>query len=213
MERLGAVVLCGGQSRRMGQPKAWLPIGDEVFLQRVVRQVSTRASLVIVAAAQGQDLPALPSEVERVFDLEPDRGPLQGLALGMQALVGRVHWGFACATDTPLLRPEWIDRLLDFTSEDVDLILPHLEERDQPLAALYRPKVAAAAATDLLASGQNKLGLIRNRLRTRTIGAEILAAVDPDFWTLRNMNSLSDYNDLLTFHSLAEPPPVRPFKH
>ena len=34
---LGAVVLCGGESRRMGQPKAWLPFGPERMLQRVVR--------------------------------------------------------------------------------------------------------------------------------------------------------------------------------
>jgi len=30
---LGAVVLCGGQSRRMGRPKAWLPFGPELLLQ------------------------------------------------------------------------------------------------------------------------------------------------------------------------------------
>ena len=34
---LGAVVLCGGESRRMGRPKAWLPFGPERMLQRVVR--------------------------------------------------------------------------------------------------------------------------------------------------------------------------------
>ena len=34
---LGAIVLCGGRSRRMGGPKAWLPFGPERLLQRVVR--------------------------------------------------------------------------------------------------------------------------------------------------------------------------------
>ena len=40
---VGAVILCGGESRRMGQPKAWLPFGPERMLQRVVRLVSTVA--------------------------------------------------------------------------------------------------------------------------------------------------------------------------
>ena len=34
---LAGIVLCGGQSKRMGQPKAWLPFGGEFMLARVVR--------------------------------------------------------------------------------------------------------------------------------------------------------------------------------
>ena len=33
-----AIVLCGGRSSRMGTPKALLPFGPELMLQRVVRQ-------------------------------------------------------------------------------------------------------------------------------------------------------------------------------
>ena len=56
--RSGAVVLCGGESRRMGRPKAWLEFGKEVMLERVVRLVSTVAWPIVVVAAPGQDLPA-----------------------------------------------------------------------------------------------------------------------------------------------------------
>ena len=31
MLRVGAIVLCGGQSKRMGKPKAWLPIANELM--------------------------------------------------------------------------------------------------------------------------------------------------------------------------------------
>ena len=50
----GAVVLCGGESRRMGRPKAWLPFGPERLLQRVVRLVGTVAHPVVVVAAPSQ---------------------------------------------------------------------------------------------------------------------------------------------------------------
>ena len=60
---LGAVILCGGQSRRMGQPKAWLPVRPERMLQRVVRLVSTVAGPIVVVAAPGQELPSLPAAV------------------------------------------------------------------------------------------------------------------------------------------------------
>ena len=52
--RVGGVVLCGGKSSRMGTPKCWLPFGDEVLLQRVVRVVGGVLSPVVVVAAKGQ---------------------------------------------------------------------------------------------------------------------------------------------------------------
>ena len=50
-ERVAGVVLCGGQSSRMGRPKAWLPITGELMLPRVVRLVSEVVSPVVVVAA------------------------------------------------------------------------------------------------------------------------------------------------------------------
>ena len=64
----GGVVLCGGRSSRMGRPKAWLPFGGEVLLQRVVRVVGEAVAPVVVVAAPGQDVPSLPPEVEIVRD-------------------------------------------------------------------------------------------------------------------------------------------------
>src|SRR4051812_5666466 len=99
----GAVVLCGGQSRRMGRPKAWLPFGPEVLLQRVVRLVSTVSSPIVVVAAPEQETPALPVNVRLVRDAETGRGPLQGLAAGLSALPPDVEFAFATATDAPFL--------------------------------------------------------------------------------------------------------------
>src|SRR5215469_6127242 len=108
---LGAVVLCGGESRRMGRPKAWLPFGPERMLQRVVRLVGTVARPIVVVAAPGQELPDLPEGVAIVRDPIAGRGPLQGLAAGFAALSDPVEVVYATATDVPFLQPEWITRL------------------------------------------------------------------------------------------------------
>ncbi|MCA9117229.1 MAG: NTP transferase domain-containing protein, partial [Planctomycetaceae bacterium] len=55
--RVAGIVLCGGRSSRMGQPKHLLPFGDETMLQRVVRTLSAVVSPVVVVAARGQQLP------------------------------------------------------------------------------------------------------------------------------------------------------------
>src|SRR5438552_9005872 len=105
---LGALVLCGGQSRRMGQPKAWLPFGPERMLQRVVRLVGEAVGPIVVVAAPGQDLPPLPDAVTIVRDPISGRGPLQGLAAGLAALPEAVELAYATATDVPFLEPAWI---------------------------------------------------------------------------------------------------------
>lgn len=180
----------------MGRPKEWLTIGGETFLGRVVRLVSARASIVVVSASPGQDLPPLPPEVEVVRDPAPGLGPLRGIATGLEALSGRAEWAFAAAADAPLLEPRWIDRLRDLASIEFDLILPHVDGRDHPLAALYRPESAAPAALALLGSGASRLGLLRASLRTRIVVAEELAEADPRLQTLRNVNLPEDYDAL-----------------
>ena len=104
----GAVVLCGGESRRMGRPKAWLPFGEERLLQRVVRLVDTVARPIVVVAAAGQELPDLPAEVAIVRDPVGGRGPLAGMAAGLGALTDPVELVNATATDVPFLEPRWI---------------------------------------------------------------------------------------------------------
>src|SRR5437764_9686309 len=103
MIRTAGVVLCGGQSSRMGRPKAWLPFAGELMLPRVVRLLGEAVAPIIVVAAPGQDLPPLPSKVKIVRDEEKGRGPLQGLSAGLAALEGEADAAFASSCDVPFL--------------------------------------------------------------------------------------------------------------
>ena len=64
----GGIVLCGGQSRRMGLPKAALPFGAERMLPRVVRLLGLAVGEIVVVAAPDSTL--LPSICK------PWRGPV-----------------------------------------------------------------------------------------------------------------------------------------
>src|SRR5262245_21810446 len=100
---VAGIVLCGGRSSRMGRPKAWLPFGGELMLARVVRLLREEADPVVVVAAPDQDVPPLPAEVVVVRDEEKGRGPLQGLAAGLDALRGRAEAAYLSSCDVPFL--------------------------------------------------------------------------------------------------------------
>jgi molybdenum cofactor guanylyltransferase len=189
---LGAVVLCGGQSRRMGQPKAWLPFGPERMLQRVVRLVREAVGPVVVVAAPGQECPPLPDSVTLVRDPVLNRGPLQGLAAGLAALPDAADLAFASATDVPFLLPAWIDRLHELI-EDHDLAIPFCDGYHHPLAALYRRATVLPAIEALLRDDRLRPVFLREAVRTRVVKAEELRAADPDLRTLRNLNTPEEY--------------------
>ena len=192
----GAVVLCGGESRRMGRPKAWLPFGPERLLQRVVRLAATVARPIVVVAAPGQDLPDLAADVAIVRDPVAGRGPLQGLAVGLAALPDRVALVYATATDVPFLEPAWIARLSELI-ENHDLAIPWIDGYHHPLAALYRRSTILPAVEALLSEDRLRPVYLMERVRTRVVAAEELRGVDPGLRTLRNLNTPEDYQAAL----------------
>jgi molybdopterin-guanine dinucleotide biosynthesis protein A len=195
---LGAVVLCGGRSVRMGRPKESLDFGSESLLGRVVRVLAEAAHPIVVVAAPGQSLPALPAEVELARDPVADRGPLQGIAVGLGVLASRTRLAFVSAADTPLLRPAFVRRLFELCGSEHDVAVPHVAGHLQPLAAVYATTLAAPAAA-LIAAGERCPRALCDQARTRLVTADELLAdprlgrVDPALASLRNVNTPAEY--------------------
>jgi molybdopterin-guanine dinucleotide biosynthesis protein A len=195
MTNVGGVVLCGGQSRRMGRPKAWLPFGSELMLPRVVRRLGEVVAPIVVVAAPGQPIPSLPLEIEVVCDAQPGRGPLQGLAAGLEALRGRADAAYVSSCDVPFLQPAFIRRLIELLGEFA-ICVPEIGGCRHPLAAVYRIEVAAAAAR-LLNEDRLRPAFLFEEMPTRIVRPEELADVDPTLESLRNVNTPADYEAAL----------------
>jgi molybdopterin-guanine dinucleotide biosynthesis protein A len=202
MATTGAIILCGGESRRMGRPKAWLPFGRERLLERVVRLVTAADRPIVVVAAPGQELPELPAEVTLVRDQVAGRGPLQGLAAGLRALPDPVELAFATATDVPFLQPQFIDQLITLINGH-DLAIPYVGGYYHPLAALYRLGAVLPVIDGLLQENRLRPVFLIERVKTRVVGEAELKAVDPGLQTLRNLNYPEDYELALRDAGLA----------
>jgi molybdopterin-guanine dinucleotide biosynthesis protein A len=201
---VGGIVLCGGESRRMGRSKAWLPFGPEVLLQRVVRILSSVVEPVVVVAAPGQELPALPGSIEVVRDRTRGRGPLEGLAAGLERLRERgTDAAYASSTDVPFLEPQFVRRMIDLLGDSM-IAVPRVDERHHPLAAVYR--VAVLAEIDrLLAASRLRPLFLFERVDTRVVEADELHPADPKLHTLRNVNTPEEYDEAVRVAPMAEP--------
>jgi molybdopterin-guanine dinucleotide biosynthesis protein A len=193
---VGGIILCGGQSSRMGRPKAWLPFGGEVMLQRVVRIVRQAVEPVVVVAAPEQKLPELPADVLVSRDDVPGRGPLQGLSAGLHALEDRAEAAYASGCDVPFLRPEFVRHMIAALG-DADIAVPYTDGYHHPLAAVYRTRIVPEVDR-LLAADRLRPFFLFEAVPTNTVSAETLREVDPGLDSLRNLNTTADYDAALT---------------
>ncbi|MDB5310033.1 MAG: mobA [Gemmataceae bacterium] len=218
--RVGGIVLCGGRSSRMGRPKAWLPFGGELMLQRIVRVVREVTDPVVVVAAPGQDVPPLPPAVEITRDEQQGRGPLQGLAAGLAALEGRAAAAYLSSCDVPFLRPDLVRRMISlltgetaeisaageqgaFSPRPPSIVVPETGGYRHPLAAVYRVDILPEVRK-LLAANRLRPVFLFDAVPTRIVGPHELVDVDPDFRSFRNLNSPDDYDRAVS--DLTNPP-------
>lgn len=195
MLTIGGIILCGGQSKRMGKPKAWLPIAGEIMLPRVVRLLSEVVSPIVVVAAPGQELPPLPKDVLIVRDEEEGRGPLQGLAAGLAALNGRVDAAYVSSCDVPFLRPAFVTRMIELLGDE-RICVPLVGDYHHPLAAVYRVDVLAMVRK-LLSEDRRRPVFLFESVPTRVVTADELRDVDAALETLRNLNTPEEYEQAL----------------
>jgi molybdopterin-guanine dinucleotide biosynthesis protein A len=191
VERVGGIVLCGGQSSRMGRPKAWLPFGGQLMLPRVVRLLSDAVTPVVVVASPDQELPPLPDDVIVARDPQPGRGPLVGLAAGLDALPAGVTAVYVSSCDVPFLRPAFARRMIELLDR-FQACVPHVDDRLHPLAAVYRQEVLPVAQ-QLLQTGKARLTDLVAAVPTRLVAGVELTDADSDLRSLRNLNTPDDY--------------------
>lgn len=193
----GGIILCGGKSTRMGTDKATLPFGPERMLQRVVRLLgeSVGPGNIVVVAAPDQPLPLLPKEVTVARDQRQGRGPLEGIAAGLQAVRDDVEAAYITSCDVPLLVPAFVTRMFERLGDDA-IAVPREGEQFHPLAAVYRRSVLPIVQR-LLSSDQLRLRFLFDETSTRFVEVDELQRVDPDLGTLVNLNHPEDYQRAL----------------
>lgn len=95
-----AVILAGGQSRRMGRDKAGLAIGGERLLARLAREFQTVGIPVRLAVGERSRLPlATDLGLEAVVDARPGDGPLRGIEAALRRL--QRDWLLVWTCDAP----------------------------------------------------------------------------------------------------------------
>jgi molybdopterin-guanine dinucleotide biosynthesis protein A len=142
------LVLAGGESRRMGRPKAWIEVGNTVLLRYVVERLGAAFSEVVVSFAEPEQMEQhVPYRV--VFDRKRSAGPLAGLEAGL--IAARHDVLFAVACDMPYVTPSTA-QLAVAAAGSCDAAIPRHDGLFEPVCGAYR-KTALPAIVGALDAG------------------------------------------------------------
>ena len=185
---VSGVLLAGGKSRRMGEDKRYLAVGEQTLLERGLEVLQSVFHEVLVVIAQ--DSPPLRIDARVVRDLVPDCGSLGGLYTGlMQATTPYI---FVAACDMPFLNQAVIAQ---FTSRraTADIVIAKLDGRLHPMHALFS-KRCVPALEQMIRARQLKIQEIvsQSSLRVGYVTEADLLTIDPSGHSFYNVNTMAD---------------------
>jgi molybdopterin-guanine dinucleotide biosynthesis protein A len=185
---ISAVLLAGGESRRMGRDKTTLLFcGKPLWQIQLDLLCALQPEEIFVSART--DPVWRPSDVQFVPDSPPSRGPLSGLAAAL-ARISTNHL-LALAIDMPLMTTTYLHSLCDLIQPGRG-ILPVINGRAEPLAAIY-PKGAANKFSAALSGSDFSLQTLTKKL----VEANKLCVVNvskEEQKFFQNLNDPSDYD-------------------
>lgn len=182
------VLLAGGKSRRMGEDKRFLHVGQQTLFERSCSVLCQLYEQVCVVIAQ--DSPSLQAEVPVVRDLIPDCGSLGGLYTGLRW--AKTQHIFLAACDMPFLDQDVI-RYMIRLKDQADLVISRWETLLQPTHAVYGRDCLPVIEQMINLHNRKIQSMISHpALRVRVVTEREIRQIDHDGRSMFNINTQAD---------------------
>lgn len=192
-----AIILAGGQSRRLGEDKAAVKLAGRPLLQHVIDRVSPLVEDVIVVTRQWQSLPGItglrpregrPRPLIMVEDAVSGQGPMGGLYTGLSVVTSFPALTVAC--DMPLLQPALLEALLA-RADGSSAVVPLRSGLPEPLCAVYDAACLRPLRLRLERGELEMRGWLED-VRTRYFAEADWRLIDPAGLSFFNVNTRAD---------------------
>ena len=181
-----AVLLAGGESRRMGTDKATLLFCGKPLWQVQLETLRRLRPIEIFLSAR-TDPSWRPNDVQFIADIPPSYGPLSGLA----ASLAKIHTAhlLALAIDMPFMTKSYLLSMCD-AIEPGRGVVAKIDNRAEPLAAVYPREAEIDFRTALVGADFSLQNVVRYLVTSgKMLEISVTKQERPLF---RNVNNASD---------------------
>lgn len=186
-----AIILAGGESRRMKRDKLALPFGATTILASAVDRFSAYFDKVYISVADADKYPEI--KAARLTDIYKGCGPMSGLHAALRCADDEGI--FLVAADLPYSDPLAAKRIIELAGESDICIMADSKSRFEPLFGYYK-KTILPYVESALASGNYRIAALFNKIRLRVVTKEELGILFTEKLLL-NLNYPEDYERLL----------------
>lgn len=179
-----AIILAGGDSRRMGQDKAMLVFSGQPLIQAAIDRLQPLFPAMLLSVRQLRPEMKLP----QVLDFQSDGGPLTGLLSALAQVT--TSWAFAVGCDMPFVSPALVEQLAARRA-GYQAVVPVVQGRVQPLLAFYSRDCMAPMRASLALGDKSLHGALQQLQVCYVDEAELLMA-DPQLRSFFDLDTPQD---------------------
>ncbi len=206
------VILAGGKSRRMGENKALMRLGDDSLIGHVIRCLHDVTDELLLVTNSPTEYAHL--DVPMHGDILPDAGALGGVYTGV---THASHDAILCvACDSPFLEPKLLSYLVTVLGE-YDAVIPYTyssrqtpfcRNKDigvtnpsygddtqitlQTLCAAYSKRCLSIIEL-MLRESELRVHALQERARIQRVSPEVWREFDPEGMSFFNINTPEDF--------------------
>ncbi|MDA8086963.1 MAG: molybdenum cofactor guanylyltransferase [Nitrospiraceae bacterium] len=198
-----AVVLAGGENRRLPVTKGLVEIGGKRLIEGILAALSGSFSSLAVSTNEPEKYYYL--GVPLIGDVYPVQGPMTGIFSALSLYRGSESDAFFVACDMPFIRPGLVSRMAAIRrssggAEGWDAIAPVWKGRPEPLFAFYSAR-GLPSMEGRLTAGKTALREFLADSGTVLLDEREVAGVDPDGLSFININTGEDLEAALALQN------------
>ena len=183
---LSAVLLAGGESRRMGTDKAMILFRGKPLWQ-IQLETLRRLRPAEIFLSVRTDPSWRPRDVQFIADVPPSRGPLSGIAASLVNI--RTAHLLVLAIDMPFMTENYLRSICD-AMEPGRGVIANINNRAEPLAAVYPREAEIDFRTALAGADFSLQNLVRQLVRSGKLRE--ISVTKEERRLFRNVNNTAD---------------------
>ena len=186
-----AVVLAGGKSKRFGEDKNHIKLGDKTLLEHVLSKISKKFEEILIVSSHNQEIKKL-ENVTVIPDCFDDFGPLAGVLSSMKWVKEnqkQYKWVATFPSDTPFFEISIIEKYKKrININDSSLYFIKSNNKRHNIFGLWSIDLLDVLEDDLKNNNFRKVEDWANKIGVKTIDIKV-KNFDPFF----NINTKEDY--------------------
>ena len=187
------VVLAGGKSKRFGEDKNLVKLGEKTLLEHVLSKISDKFKEILVVSSHNQEIKKL-KNVTVIPDCFDDFGPLVGVLSSMKWVKEnqkQYKWIATFPSDTPFFETSIIEEYKKkINSNDSSLYFVKSNNKRHNIFGLWSVDLLETLENDLIKNNFRKVEEWANKIGVKTIDIKTTK-----FDSFFNINTKEDFEE------------------